>query len=265
MSEYTLPSERGFAHLGIILAIVGVIGIGGLVTWRFLSAEKATEAVGSSLTQKLASAKCEYNDQDLCKFFVSWKENASYKMVSTGTDKATGAVSTLIFEIDGKNTRHTTTGQYAMDTITIDEKTMYQKAANGVWWKRTLKEPEGPNGAIGSGALDFEEPTTNKSEDVATTGYKPLGREACGKLICFKYQVLEPSNSTSTEYIWFDTKDYQIRRSLSESPQSSNDTVYSYGNITVEAPSSYKELGPNQMLLPGVSEPTTLPTSADDL
>jgi outer membrane lipoprotein-sorting protein len=263
MHVITPSSERGFAHLGIILAVAGVVVIGGLVAWRFLGADKAVETATSSLAQKLASAKCDYDDKDLCKFFVSWKEHDSYTMVSTGTDKVTGDKSTLTFEVDGKNTRHTTTGQYAMDTITIGEKTMYLKAANGVWWKQNLKEPEGPNGSDTTPAMDFEEPATGKSEDVATTSYKLLGKEACGKLTCFKYQVLAPGGVDSTEYIWFDTKDYQLRRSLSDSPDMTNETTFSYDHVTVKAPSSFKELGPNQMLMPGESEPTTLPSAAD--
>lgn len=255
-------SQQGFAHLGIILAIVGVVVVGGLVAWRFMGANQSGSSVSDTLTQKLASAKCDYDDKDLCKFFVSWKEHKQYKMISNTTDKESGEKSTMTYEIDGDNTHSVMTGQYASETIMIGTRTTYTKTPNGTWWKQTLPETEAPTDDT-TPSVEFEEPETSEGETKNTTSYKPLGKEACGNLTCFKYQVVDTSRPEATEYIWFDTKSYQLRRSLSEDTTMSSDTSFDYDNVTVKAPASFKELGPDQYIMPGENEPTTMPSAAD--
>ena len=257
-------SERGFGHIGIILAVVGVIAIGGLVAWRFMGANKsATDTAADSIAQQIAQAKCEYDDKDLCKFFVSWKAHEKYRMVSTSTDKQTGAKSAMTFEIDGDNTHSVMTGDFASETISIGPRTTYIKAANGVWWKQTI--PEAEKQTTTDPQVDFDEPATDSSQpsDAPKTTYKSLGKEACGTLTCFKYQVVNEGDTSTTEYLWFDTKDYQIRRTTSDNETASTDVTFSYDAVTVKAPASFKELAPNQYLLPGQSEPTTAPSAAD--
>lgn len=257
-------SQKGFAHLGIILAVAGVLVIGGLVTWRFLDAQKSdgSTSLSTELAKKLASANCEYDDKELCKFFVGWKEHKQYKMVSTTTDKESGKKSTMTYEIDGDNTHSILTGEYASETIMIGTRTIYTKTPNGTWWKQTSPETEAPTTDT-TPSVDLEEPEGEESKTKDTSSYKSLGKEACGSLTCFKYQIVDTNRPESTEYIWFDTKSYQLRRSLSEDATFSSNTTFSYDGVTVKAPANAKELGPNQYIMPGENEPTTMPSAAD--
>lgn len=257
-------SQLGFGHIGIILAVVGVLAVGGLVTWRVMDSQKSTKTndTSSSIAKAIAEAKCDYDDKDLCKFFTSFKLHTNYKMVGTNTDKESNAASSFTLEIDGDNTHSTLTGAFASEIISIGRRTTYTKATDGTWWKQTLPETESPEASAAEESKpEFTEPS--KDEATAKTNYKAEGKEACGNLTCFKYQVIDPADGGTTSYIWFDTKDYQLRRSLSDNDTTKNDTVFSYDNVSVKAPSPFKELGPNQYLMPGSSEPTTIPTAGD--
>jgi hypothetical protein len=257
-------SQRGFGHIGIIIAVVVFLAVGGLVAWRVLDSQKSntTNDTASSIAKAIAEAKCEYDDKDLCKFFTSWKLHDNYKMVGTNTDKATGVSSTFTLETDGDKTHSILTGDFAAEIISIGRLTTYTKAADGTWWKQTLPETESPeSSAAEESKPEFEEPTDENNSDQPV--YKSLGKEACGKLTCFKYEVVDPAEGGTTSTIWFDTKDYQLRRSLSDNDDTKSDTTFSYDNVTVKAPETFKELAPNQYLMPGSSEPTTIPSAAD--
>lgn len=255
-------NQSGIAHLGIILAVVGVVTIGGLIAWRYLGATSST-STNDSIAQQLASAKCEYDDKDLCKFFVSWKAHTQYKMVSSTTDKSTGETSIMTYEIDGDNTHSIMTGAYASEIISIGKNTTYTKAANGTWWKQTTQETTPTDVDNSTPDVDFEEPADSDAPEATQPTYKSLGKEACDSLTCFKYQVVYPDNTEQTEFLWFDDKSYQLRHTVNEDASSKSDTKFSYDNVTVKAPSNFKELGPNQYLMPGENEPTTMPTAAD--
>lgn len=248
-------SQQGFS-LGIIIAIVALVAVGGLVAWRVLGTNNGGDSVLNPVEKKIAEANCEYDDKDLCKFFVSFKQHKSYKMSSVTTSD--GQTSTMSYEVDGDKYHSVMTGDFANETIVIGKDT-YTKAPNGTWWKQTA-QTQNDDEAVSAPEVDYEEPTDDKDQpEAAKTTYKALGKEACGDLTCFKYQVIDPESADQTEYLWFDDKDYQLRRSVSEGPGSKSDTSFSYGNISVKAPDSYKTLQSNQYLMPGQNEPVTLP------
>lgn len=56
--------------------------------------------------------------------------------------------------------------------------------------------------------------------------------------------MLDPKNKETKEYIWFDNKDYLMRKSLSEEiagEMSITENVMTYGNIVITAPTPVKE------------------------
>jgi hypothetical protein len=111
---------------------------------------------------------------------------------------------------------------------------------------------------------DFETPKSDTPEPASQEPtYKKIGKEACGNLTCFKYEVVDPS-SPGKQTLWFDDKDYQLRRMRIESEGTVSDQVFAYSSVSITAPSPTKDLGPNQYIVPGQSEPVTMP-SADEL
>lgn len=260
MKKNNFMDQKGsVVHVLLIVFVVVTVAAIGLFAWKNM--KKNANEVSGDLTSKLASAKCDYDDKDLCKFFTSYKEHKSYKMTLKNTPKAEGVESTSIIESEGTDKTHMTMNGdgISIETITIGKST-YTKATDGIWWKQTIKEDtpkqeQAPD--ITSTKLD--EPTNNEPE-AQKTQYKKVGKEACGKLECFKYQVIDPGAEDTTQFIWFDTKDYQIRKMVTENSGAKAEMEYSYENVKISEPSPVKELGPNQYLMPGQSEPTTLPT-----
>lgn len=246
-------NDQGFAHIEIIIIAVVVVGLIGFIGWRFFGSQNSSDnAALDKATEQALKAECDkIDDDDLCKFFTSWKTNAKYRMVSTQN----GSKST--FEVDGDKSRISMTGETAYDVITIG-KTTYTKAG-ATWYKQTIKEPE--QDVAKDYKQDFSEPSDDESKPAEDkTTYKKLGKEACGNLQCFKYEIIDPSRGDSKEFIWFDDKDYQIRKQLSQSPEFTSETTYEYGNVNISVPSPVKELGPDQYIVPGQSEPATMPT-----
>lgn len=226
-------NQKGIAHLGLILAGVVVLGVIGFAGFKVFSGKKATD--NNIISRAALEAACTESDKNICKFQAGWKTHKYYtvKMKTTG-------------------------GETAYETITIDN-TMYTKAPNGVWWQQTLKSEENTS------KLDFtfdDSSDDSEKKDAPKTTYKNLGTETCGDLTCHKYQVLT-EGSEDIEYIWFDTEDYQLRKTRTESKDGSvTEGTFSYDKISITAPSPVKELGPNQYLVPGQNEPQILPDGA---
>ena len=255
-NKTSLNQEGSVVQILLAVVVVVVVAVVGVFAWKNM--KKNADDVSSDLGSKLASAKCDYDDKDLCKFFTSYKEHKSYKLVMT-TTTAEGQQSTSTIEAEGHDKTHMTMSGSGMniETITIG-KTIYTKAANGTWWKQTLDDKKLEETKKDVGTPELKEPSKDEPE-AQKTQYKKIGKEPCGKLECFKYQVIQSSDSSTTEYIWFDTKDYQMRRSTSESSEGKSEMVYTYEDVKISEPSPVKELGPNQYLMPGQSEPTTMP------
>lgn len=251
-------NQSGIAHVVIVLLVVAVLGGIGAAGYIVMTKNKkaSPEAALNTAVAKAAKEECKkLDDKDLCKFFSSWELSKKYRMSSTdpGGSKS-------VFELDGDKSRITMTGgEYSMDVITID-KTTYTKAGD-VWYKQTIKTPD--QDVAKDYKQDFAEPeeSTETTEDKTT--YKSLGKEACGNLTCFKYEVVDPAHADEKQFIWFDTKDYQLRKSRSETKDGVSEQTYEYTNVKISVPSPVKELGPNQYIVPGQSEPMTLPSAAD--
>ena len=245
------------SNLPKVLAIVAgvvVLGVGAYFAWQALgktAEEKAMEAATAEMR-----AECEKaNDKDICKFLSNWKASEQYRMVSASSDGGQ-----MTFEIDGDKSRMVTTGDYAMEVITIGD-TTYTKSGD-IWYKQTLKPEQDP---ITDAKPDFSEPADeNEADTTDKTVYKSHGKEACGDLTCFKYEVVDAEASDTQEFIWFDDRDYKLRKTLTQmSDGSSTEATYEYSGVSISEPTPVRELGPNQYIVPGQTEPMTMPEGSD--
>jgi hypothetical protein len=258
MHKLRSNDQRGFSPIILIVVVLVLVGAVGYLGFKALSKNGSLgDAVANKAASIAASQECmkEYNDNDLCKFLSSWSANQKFKVESSTTSEGQTSKSTMT--IDGDKTYMKMDGEYAMEVITIGD-TTYTKAGD-TWWKQTAKKAEDTDATVDKDDFKFEDPKDDTEEKDLTT-YVKEGKEACGKFNCFKYKVVDPEDTESTEYIWFDDKDYLIRRTLSEDKDGmKNESVFSYDNISVKVPSPVKELGENQYIMPGQSEPQTMP------
>lgn len=259
MKKLFANRQAGFGHLGLIIVIVIVLAIGG-VGYFVYNKNKSNNSDGdgtvdlAAVQEAVKNAKCDYDDKDLCKFFASFKAQPYYTM--TSVHEANGETTTMTIMAEGNDKTYVKSeGGMSYEMITIG-KTTYTRAADGTWWKQTGQEGNAASNPQSDLAVDFDEP---ESTEVAQTRYKKLGKEPCGNLTCFKYQEVNPDGSSITTYLWFDDKDYQLRRMLSEGDGTKSDATFSYDKVNIKEPNPVKELGPNQYLIPGESEPRTIP------
>jgi hypothetical protein len=241
--------QRGIAHVvEIVIIAVIVLGVGGFIAWRVMDSQKQNASTGGN---QLANVPCDLSDKDLCKFFSSWKASGQYKVTSSQT--ADGKTSTSTYEAsdNGKNYRMTMSGEGVPYEIIGIGDTLYTKDnSDGKWWKQQLpKEQEST--VKGNYNYDFEAPKSDTPEPASQEPtYKKIGKEACGNLTCFKYEVVDPSSS-GKQTLWFDDKDYQLRRALIESEGTVSDQIFEYSSVSITAPSPTKDLGSDPLYLPG--------------
>lgn len=253
-----LKNDKRGSVLIIVLAVVGIVGVAGVGFMLYQNKDSNNNGVTTQIKNKFANIKCEYSDKDLCKFFAGYKERNSYKVNMTTTSSEGGNIQSEI-QVENQDRMHSkmTGGAYGFETVMIG-KDYYTKAGD-VWYKQTLDDTkyEAKKSETEGGVESFKEPIKDGVNEGMS--YKKAGKEACGNLQCFKYQVISVENTGSTHYIWFDTKDYLLRKMAVEQADGKMEMEFEYTAVRVETPSPVKELAPNQQMIPGQSEPTTMP------
>lgn len=245
-----LKDQRGIGHVGIIVVIVAVLAAGGVGWWVWQKNKDKTPR-----QEAINSAVCNGDDKDICKFFAGWKATDNYSIEATSTvnDETTKA----IIEVDGKDKTHVSfSGSLTYDTITIGN-TLYTKAGD-TWYKQTLSAEEVKN-YQGDINTEFTEPTAG-----GKISYIKVGTEDCNDRKCFKYQVVDADTPDVTQYIWFDTKDFLLRRvQITSTDGTGSDMTVSYKKVSISEPSPVRELAEDQYIIPGQTEPSTLPGTGD--
>lgn len=272
MKKSLYKNQQGIAHLAIIALAVIVLGAIGFAGWRVMQNKDTTSKNATSNSESTSSntqiadikqleSECnkELDDKDLCRFFSTWTGSEKYALTSTGNEGGTETKSTFI--VDGNKSYMKIEGEVTYETLTIDS-TYYTKAG-ATWYKQANTTPtDTPDSTTPSAdELDYDVPTTEELKADKTV-YEKLGKEACGNETCFKYKWSDPADSGgAVNYVWFDDKDYLIRKMRIESANGVySEQVYTYDNVVMPEPSPVVELGPNQYIIPGQSEPVDMST-----
>jgi outer membrane lipoprotein-sorting protein len=231
-------SQKGLAPILIVLAVLVVGGVGFFV---YSQAKDDGGNVVQTEASKAVNDACNtaLKDKDFCKFASNWQTVLNYTSVNTSTSN--GTTSTIKVETEDANkTRITSTdnGKEIAAYITIGKDFYTKDETDGAWTKYT------DTSANSNTSTDVKSDFKVSDFDAATlakTEYKKIGKEDCGKLSCFKYQIVDKENTANEQFIWFDTKDYLMRRmTISESGTSSDITV-SYEHVSISAPTPVKE------------------------
>lgn len=203
----------------------------------------------SSLT---LNPNCKYNDSDLCKFVNNFKEIKDYSSQSVTTSKS--AKIENLFEISGDTKSHMVTSENGKETynvITIGDTTYTKDNSDNKWWKQVLAKQKDTTAKAEEQQNIKDQITQSEQEDKTT--YKLIGKEACGGMTCFKYQVLDPQNQTSKEFIYFDDKEYLLRKTRSEAEDGSITESQIGYKVNISTPSPTKDAKPDQIILPSGS------------
>jgi len=249
----------------LLLTVLAVIIIAGIVGFMVLS-KKSPAGPGpvSPLakilkTAPVLNANCALKDAELCKYMNQAATGTMFTQGFSGTSVNTDAkgkqISTSIFEMAGDKSRFTTTegGKTVMETISIGGTTYIKDEKENVWWKQP--EVTGKTGTVFNAEEVKKNIETAVKETESTTSYKNMGKEACGTLQCFKYLVSDKNLLDTKEYLYFDDREYLMRKMRIEMKDGSvSETTYSYGAVTIDTPSPVKEGLPGGATLPGAGE-----------
>lgn len=240
--------QLGVTHLLLVLVVVIVVAVVGFAGWQVASKHKktsnsSTPAVSSS-TKAVANAaqsSCEtkYHDKDLCKFVAAQEaqpfDKASTVVTMTASD--TNGTSNIVLSSDGKgNNSLTMTGSSpgALNSVTLDGHTYIQTEAGGAW----VDEGASPSSSSTSSSSESSDSSLKSfAADVLGFGYTKVGKEACGPLTCFKYQIVDTATPGTTQYCWFDTKDYLLREYKTHDSNGDLDMKIAYQKVTITKPS----------------------------
>jgi hypothetical protein len=237
--------QSGMAPIAIIIAVVVIIAAAG----GYFLLNKGGGVTIPSLPGGVAlNPVCKFNDADLCKFINNFKITNNFSAKSITSDK-TGAKSESTFESVGTDKTHMVlaeAGKEGFNVITIGDTTYTKDYADNKWWKQVTPKVTGTPEPSNIKDIITE---TDTPEDKTT--YKKIGMEACGSRQCFKYQIIDPTITDSTEYIWFDNSEYLLRRQRSESKDGSViDTEMNYSGINISVPNPIKDAKPDQIIMP---------------
>ncbi len=247
--------------VAIILFIIFIV----LAAGGYLIYKKGSGVLKSAVSSITLNPNCKQNDPDLCKFLNNWQSIDYFTANSTSTFEGKEQKSVMKSVGDDKfQMTNITGGSENYNMISIGNTTYTKDYTDGKWLKTTLE----PTKSDASATEIKDEFDFNVEEDQTT--YKKIGKEACGKLTCFKYQVIDPQMAelNSKEYILFDDKDYLLRKTITEGPDNNLATSeFDYSKITIIEPSPIKE-GPTniqiQSTTSGSSSTNTTSNSSSD-
>ena len=238
--------SRGIAHvaaIGLIAVVVAVVGFAG---WRVMEKNRDGENTISNSGVSRAEMKeiekeCnkELNDKDFCKFASNVNFDTAYK--ATITTSGANGTSVMEMETDGKGNSSTVTREGGKETggfITLDGVNYFKESDSGTWYRMAGAETEGTPDSEDI-TDDVKLNTEDFKADKAT--YKKIGKEKCGNLTCFKYQITEKDSPNLEQFVWFDDKDYQLRRWSTKEGAETSDMVMTYGSVNIKTPSPVKD------------------------
>lgn len=218
-----------------VLLVVAVVIIGGGI-WL------ATKGGGTSVSiNKELQSKCltQVNDDLFCKFAGAFGNAGDYRVTVNTTD----GTSTSVLELSSDSKSNSsmvvrTNGQEQGSVVLYNGVTYVKDSSDGQWFKYGASDTNKPE------VLDLKKEFVKgdfKSDNGEKIDYIKIGTEKCGDLTCYKYQVKEPAKADQEGFLWFDTKNYLLRRVTIKQGSSNTDMSVNYTSVSISEPSPTKD------------------------
>ena len=209
----------------VVLLIVVMIGI-------FLMRTTMTQIA----TKKSITKICLY-DEHVCTFltklnnpqqFYNEPITATISLTSTNTVKGK-----VILQADMKNNVYATLSQNGKPSgeILVIGSMLYKKDPEGVWQEQ---QNLGNNTVTQFRTKAFQE--VNKSgKDIS---YMFINATSpCDIYTCMQYQLMAPTLGKNKEFVFFDTKNYLLRKTVTQTPEGNiTETSFAYTPLTITLP-----------------------------
>jgi hypothetical protein len=256
--------QRGFSPM-VVVSLIVVLAVAGFAAWAVMNKNKTTTSTPAATVQTSAvQTACNkvYHDATLCKFAAA---NANFgKLAYTAVDTAVdaqGQTSKFTIEADGKGNTSVTSsgGSTSFASIQIGNTSYIKSPGSTSWTKYTSNAPATTNPASNIKA-SFSDSSTPAAQQIH---YKKLGTQACGKLTCLKYQIIDPASAGTTQYAWFDTKDYRLQQWYSKAADGSTNTfAITYAAVKISVPSPVVDA--SAAATPSTSTPSAAQIQAEE-
>lgn len=229
-------------HIIVIVIICLVVIVGAFYT-GFRRITKISEQAAKPTEQKCLTY---ISDEHLCKFVANSETEGFNNNVSVTTTSGNNSLTITSIETETPDRIHsvTTNGSYELsEYVLYDDQGYIKDFTDGKWANYTDSEYAATEAGI---TYDFSAEST---EDVIEfrDNYKRIGMEGCGDRNCHKYQIIDPEDDSLKTFVWFDDKDYLIRRYQMSDETSTQNTEYHYEEVNVEIPTDIKSVSEEEL------------------
>lgn len=233
------PKNQRFERSPILIVILLlVLGFTGFIYLQRLSLDK----VKTNLPEKKISAvpSCEFGDINFCRYIDASAKVRDSKAHSILKSKNGNTIESF-FENSGNNFTYSSRedGVDKVAIVKLDNTTYTKNFVRDNWQKEVKKtddfgKQENVNGNF---AFNIKELNQRGVKESGKKMFKAMGNDLCGKLTCYKYQLITIGKENELSYIWFDNKDFLLRKQQSQLSDGSEFSInYSYEKVSIEAP-----------------------------
>ena len=221
------------SKLALLVAAVIIVGGGAYL----ITKDEGTVSVNKELQSKCTT---QVNDETFCKFAGAFGNAGDFKVNVSSNDQS--GASTIELASDSKGNSSMVVkqnGQEQGNLISYNGVTYSKDYTDGQWFKYAAGDTTKPE------TVDLKKEFVKgdfKADNGEKIGYNKVGTEKCGNLNCYKYQIKDPTKPTEEGFLWFDTKDYLMRRVTIKDGSTNTDMSLSYGAVNISAPSPTKDV-----------------------
>lgn len=225
-------------HIIVIIIVIMIAVCAAFVT-GFLRIRDIQRRQSMETTQACQEL---VKDEALCRFAAASITGGKRSQIitSTTTNGETTEVSTLEVENPARMKSVTLDGLQEVEAyVVIDAVTYVKDYSDNTWAMFDDPEYDPASAESTDTSYDF---TSAQSPDVIEfrDHYKSEGMEPCGDFTCYKYGIIDPDSGHTTSYIWFDDKDFLLRRHMLTQDGVTTNMQFSYQPVTIQAPSPTK-------------------------
>jgi outer membrane lipoprotein-sorting protein len=240
-------NQKGIAHLLILVLMVAVVAGIGFAGYKVSTRQKTTTKTNAQPVKSAAvtaDQTClkQLSDADLCKFATNYNalDHTAYSMVMTSSDGTGTSTFKLSRDANGNDQGSFKSDSFSYEVIDFGNYS-YSKDENGSYSRYPKGSPDAP--PADNPLKDFKLSENNDYTEGGKISYQKLGQEACGSVTCFKYKVVDKTDSTMNYTVWFDTKNHELRRMLYNDPSGAGgiDLTITYENVVIKAPTNWHD------------------------
>jgi len=241
-----MENKKGFAPILVVALVVVVIA--GVAGYIFMSNKggSALPKVNIPGVKTALDSKCKFNDAELCKYINKGMAQDMSKLnytIKTASTDSEGKKSNSEMKMDNKGNTQIVSSEKGKETsniIVMGNITYMKDFTDNKWFKMENESEDGQEMGDMPNMESIKEEFEKQQENIE---YKKIGKEACGTLTCFKYQIIDPTLTDTTQYIYFDDREYLMRKMKTEDQSGySYEMIFEYGPVTITAPSPVKEM-----------------------